>query len=225
MEMPGLVAAPFRWGAALRRRRFFHPEGVLAAGFLERVAPSQEGLPVSSSDVVGRISKGAGTPGGLPDAIGLALRLTAGQGVDGPWDVLLVSAGSGVLSRAIGLRPVVSWGELTMTTLMPLHYRASTWWLRARLVTAIAGRGLSLGSIRNHIDDHEVRFELDQACGTADFRPLAHLTLDRIVTGGPDDDVSFDPVLNTAPGVQLRPRWLSGLRALAYRGSRDGRDA
>lgn len=222
MDIPDVMAAPFRWGAALRRRRLFHPNGVLASGFLERVAPPQEGLPVSSSDIVARISKAAGTPGALPDATGLALRLPAGQDFDGPWDILLASAGSGVLSRAIGLRPVASWGALTMTSLMPLHYRASTWWLRAQLITTINGYGLSLDNIRNQIGRHEVRFQLDQACGTADFRPLAQATLNQVVM---DDDVSFDPVLNTAPGVELRPRWLTELRALAYRGSRDGRDA
>jgi hypothetical protein len=106
-----------------------------------------------------------------------------------------------------------------MTTLMPLDYQGGLWWLRARLTTPIPGYGLTLGSIRNRIDRDEVCFELDQAHGTAGFRPLAHLVLTGLDHGL---DVAFDPVVNTPPGVQLRPRWLAGLRARAYRGSRDG---
>ncbi|OBH18190.1 phosphodiesterase [Mycolicibacter terrae] len=214
-------AAPvFRWGAAARGRRLFHPAGVLATGFLERIAPADEGLPVASSAVVARISKGAGTPGALPDAVGLALRVPAAR--HGSWDILLVSAGSGVLGRAVGLRPVASWAGLSMTTLMPLGYRDSLWWLRARLTTPVPGFGLALGSVRDQIAKDRVCFELEQAHGTAGFRPLAHLVLTGL---DHDEDVSFDPIVNTAPGVCLRPRWLADLRAQAYRGSRDGRDA
>lgn len=209
------AAQVFRWGAVARSRRVFHPAGVLATGFLERIAPADEGLPLVSSEVVARISKGAGTPGPLPDAIGLALR------APGPWDILLVSAGSGAVGRAVGLRPVVSWAGLTMTTLMPLGYRDGTWWLRARLSTPVHGFGVALGSIGDQIERDRVCFELDQARGTADFRPLARLMLTDLDHG---EDVSFDPVVNTAPGVHLRPRWLAELRAQAYRGSRDGRD-
>jgi len=66
---------------------------------------------------------------------------------------------------------------------------------------------------------------LDQACGRADFTPLARITLTTVIDPDADRDVSFDPVLNTAPGVSLHPRWLADLRARAYQHSRDGRDA
>ena len=39
------------------------------------------------------------------------------------------------------------------------------------------------------------------------------------------EDVSFDPVVNTAPGLSLSPGWLANLRGSAYQRSRDGRDA
>lgn len=214
------AAQVFRWGAAVRRRRLFHPAGVLATGLVERVAPADEGLPVPSSEVVARISKGAGTPAAMPDAVGLAFRVPAQQ--QGPWDVLLVSAGSGVVSRALGLRPVVSWPGLTMTTLMPLHYRDAMWWLRARLTTPVEGYGVALGGIADKIDRDQVCFQLDQARGTAEFRPLGRLVLTGLAQG---DDVSFDPTVNTPSGVELRPRWLAELRTRAYRGSRGGRGA
>ncbi|MDQ2628630.1 MAG: phosphodiesterase [Actinomycetota bacterium] len=224
--LTGPAARVFRWGAAARGRRVFHPSGVLATGFLDRVAPADEGLPLASSAVVARISKAAGTPGIAPDAVGLALRVPSPQHGQDCWDILLVSAGSGVPGRMLGLRPVRSWTAVTMTTLMPLGYRDGTWWLRARLVTPVHGYGLALRSMRRAIERGRVCFELDQALGTGGFRPLADLVL----TGpgrcrGAGADVSFDPIVNTAPGVVLRPRWLAELRAQAYRGSRDGRGA
>ena len=69
-----LVAMPFQWGSAIRGKRIFHPIGVLAEGFIERVAPVGQGLPMPSSDIVARVSKASGTPGPLPDFIGLAFR-------------------------------------------------------------------------------------------------------------------------------------------------------
>lgn len=58
-----------------------------------------------------------------------------------------------------------------------------------------------------------------------DFTPLARLALTGVMDAAPGDDVSFDPVVNLAPGVNLRPGCLAGLRASAYRRSREGRDA
>ena len=70
-----IVTAPVRLGAAIRNRRLFHPIGVVADGILERVAPPNEGLPMVSCDVIGRVSKGIGLRGALPDIAGLAWRM------------------------------------------------------------------------------------------------------------------------------------------------------
>src|SRR3954454_9391726 len=71
VDVSDLVALPFRWGSAIRGKRFFHPLGVVAEGVIDRVAPAGEGLPIPSSDVVARLSKAGGTPGALPDFMGL----------------------------------------------------------------------------------------------------------------------------------------------------------
>ncbi|OBI23077.1 phosphodiesterase [Mycobacterium sp. E2327] len=223
MDVSDLLAKPFQWGSALRGRRFFHPVGVLADGSLERVAPAADGLPVPSSGVVARISKAAGTPGLLPDFIGLALRVAPQQVVASPWDILLVSAGSGVLARAVALRPTTSWSGQTLTSLMPFRYQGSVWWLRARIMSDVNGFGLSLDTVEQAIGNTGIDFAIDQACGRGDFTPLARLSLTGVLD--PEPDVSFDPVANTAPGVSLYPDWLADLRARAYRRSRDGRDA
>lgn len=225
MNVFELAALPFQWGSAIRGKRFFHPIGVLAQGFIERVAPAGQGLPVASSEIVARVSKATGTPGALPDFIGLAFRVPAAQASDKPWDILLVSSGSGVLSRAVALRPAGSWNGQTLTTLMPLHYQDNNWWLRARTSSEIGGSGLSLDSVRAKLERSNIEVALDQACGRGDFTPLARMTLTTAIDPERDHDVSFDPVLNTAPGLSLHPRWLADLRARAYRHSRDGRDA
>lgn len=224
MKGSDLVTLPFRWGAAIRQRRFFHPAGVLTEGSLERVAPDGEGLPLASSDVIARVSKGIGIPGALPDVIGLAFRIPA-QDSGTPWDILLASAGSGVLSRTLLIRPVRSWTGQNLSSIMPLRYQGRNWWLRARMATDVDGGGVSLASVRERIERSGIEFALDQACGTADFRQLARLRLTNVIVPDPGEDVSFDPVLHTAPGVELYPGWLAGLRAGAYGRSREGRHA
>src|ERR1700721_1035901 len=131
MNVSDLVAKPFQWGSAVRGSRFFHPDGVVAEGLIERVAPANSGLPFPSSEIIARVSKAVGTPGGLPDIIGLAIRIKRQDPDATPWDILFARAGSGLLSRAAALRPVTSWTGQTLTTLMPLRYQGQNWWLRA----------------------------------------------------------------------------------------------
>jgi hypothetical protein len=225
VSLSDFLSAPFSWGSAFRQRRVFHPEGVLAEGSIERVAPAHSGLPVPSGSIVARVSKAAGTPGALPDVIGLALRIVPQADWNTDWDILLASAGSGLLGRAIGLRPVTSWTGQTMTSLVPLRYREINWWLRARIATKIDGVGVSLASVRDQLDRGEIEVELDQARGASYFCPLARATLTNVLTTQLGDDVSFDPVRYTAQGVELYPRWLADLRARAYDRSRERREA
>ncbi|OBA79935.1 phosphodiesterase [Mycobacterium sp. 1164966.3] len=222
MNFSDLLARPFGWGSAIRGKRFFHPIGVLAEGAVERIAPADDGLPIPSSDVVARLSKATGTPGALPDFIGLAVRVPADAK---QWDILLVSAGSGLLGRTLTLRPVTSWTGQHMSTLMPVRYGGKLWWLQARITTEIPGPGVSLDAVRERIEQGGIEVVFDQACGRSDFEPVARVTLTSVLDERRGKDVSFDPVINTAPGLELYPEWLADLRARAYRHSREGRDA
>ncbi|MDT5206546.1 MAG: hypothetical protein QOD34_3182 [Mycobacterium sp.] len=217
-----LLSAPFRWGSAIRGRKIFHPDGVLADGTIERLAPDDVGLPVPSADVVARVSKAAGTPGILPDAIGLAFRIPAQEDWPSDWDVLLASAGSGPIGRAVGLRPVTSWTGPSLSSLAPLRYRDANWWMRARITTRIDGFGLSLDSVRDRLECNDIVVEIDQARGTSPFEPLARATLTALRR---EQDLSFDPVQHKGPGVDMYPGWLADLRAAAYDRSRKGRAA
>jgi hypothetical protein len=223
VQVSDIVTLPLQLGSAVRHRRVFHPVGVLAEGHLKRVAPPGEGLPIESVDVLARVSKAVGTPGGLPDLIGLAWRMPPRPPAVRPWDVLVVSAGSGLLTR-FALRPTTSWTGTTLSTLMPLRRPDGWWWLEAEMTTRLGGQ-LSLDAVREAIASDSVAFRVQQAHGMGTFEPLAELTLTAVVPTDSDHDVSFDPTRNTARGVGLGPEWLTRLRESAYLRSRRGRGA
>ena len=222
MQISDLTALPVRVGAAVRGRRLFHPVGVLAEGTLERTALDSDGLPMRSCDVIARVSKGIGVPGGRPDIAGLAFRIPPPQDLRscGPWDVLLASTFGG--SRLV-LAPVTSWSGATFSSLMPLRYRGRVWWLRARLATEIGTQGLALDTIESEINSGGIQFDIEQAAGRKEFRPLARLTLRHVDPS--QDDIAFDPTLHRDCDVQPLPRWLADFRRAAYRRSREGRGA
>jgi hypothetical protein len=224
VKLSDIVAVPIGWGSALRRRRVFHPVGVLAEGWIERLAPPAQGLPIASGEVVGRVSKGVGTAGRVPDIIGLAWKMPPTTSSADEWDLLLASTGSGLLSR-FAIRPVTSWSGASLSSLMPYRFGEHHWWIRARLVTEIPGPGLSLDSIRNRIDDGGIQFAIDQACGTGPFELVAQLTLNRSLPDDASHDIAFDPTIRTPDDVQLEPGWLTDLRRRAYYRSRQNRDA
>jgi hypothetical protein len=220
MRVSDVAALPIRWGAAVRRARLFHPNGVLAEGTLERVAPAGEGLPMVSCEVVARVSKGVGLPDRLPDVAGLAWRMPPPQDLRScsPWDVLLAST---IARSRVLLAPTTSWSGATFSSLMPLRYNGAVWWVRARLVTGLDTRGLSLDAVRDQIDSDGIDFDIEQAAGTGSFQRLARLALRHVDPSR--DDIAFDPTMHTDPDVQLVPAWLSDFRRAAYRRSREGR--
>jgi hypothetical protein len=224
VQASDIAALPIRLGAAVRRRQLFPPDGVLAEGILERIAPPNDGLPMESCDVIGRVSKAVGLHRALPDVAGLAWRIPPPPDLRAcaPWDVLLASTLAGSAGRVI-LRPLFSWSGATFSSLMPLRFKGGLWWVRARLVTEIETTGLSLDTIRHQIASGGVEFDIEQAAGTGGFLPLARLTLRHLDPSR--DDVAFDPTMHTDPEVQLAPRWLSDFRRAAYRRSREGREA
>ncbi|MGW0161419.1 phosphodiesterase [Mycobacterium sp. NPDC003323] len=217
MRASEVTALPFRAGAAIRDARLFHPVGLLCRGRITRTADPDRGLPVSDGDVIGRISKGIGTPGGLPDFAGLAWRSQVGTQ---PWDVLMVSS----IGRLV-LSPSTSWSAAHYSTLMPFGYRDRMYWLRAQVTSPRSFAGLDVDELRRRLNQQPVVVSIEQAEGTGAFTPLAVLEFDRDLETEWPEDVAFDPTLNHAEGVTLLPGWLTALRRRAYRGSRQGRDA
>jgi hypothetical protein len=177
-----------------------HPLGRLRTALLERhgctpptgVAWLDE---AGVDEVVVRISRAVGLPDTLPDIHGLAVRVPVADGTAA--DLLLASTGSGrvgrfvlTASRAVEGRP--------MTTLLPYRTPSGPMLLRARSTAP---------------ED----FELAVAPPGGEWRPFALLRL------GPETQeqhrVSFDPVLNTLPGLEHYD-WVRRLREPAYRVAR-----
>lgn len=101
-----VVAVPLAALARWRRGKPMHPRGAVLHGVLERHGGARPwGVPwldaTASDPVVVRLSRGAGLPAPLPDALGIAVRLGAGTGT--PVDLLLTSAGRGPLTRLVPL--------------------------------------------------------------------------------------------------------------------------
>lgn len=199
----------FRLASRLRRARIFHPRGVTLAG---RLHVTGEGpLPSGETDCAVRLSKGLGTPGGVPDVLGVALRVLGEE----PFDALLASTLGTRGWRTVALAPAASWGRLRLSSLMPWQ----------------DGEGHRVHLV-GRVDDL-------QLTDTRTSTIQAHLPIDvRLYVSGPDrvwqtgvlvvtgpdlPEIDYDPVLHHPPGWRLVPDWLAGQRIAAYDGSRAGR--
>jgi hypothetical protein len=203
----GAVAAVRRTGRAL------HPRGLTLAGVARTTArgASLAGTAgEAGTDVVVRFSRGAGLPSPVPDFNGVAIRFADAFGPGRHHDVLLTSAGVGVLRRV--LWPSVDFGRAHFSSIA--RYR-----LDGEPVTFLAsvrGDGLTLDRLTA---SPPLPVVLDLAIaggvlGSGAPTALATITLDR----AGDDGVRFDP-LNGAPNV-VPMGWLNALRPPAYTASR-----
>ncbi|SFW85966.1 hypothetical protein [Amycolatopsis australiensis] len=250
--MTGLVAAGFRGLAALRHARAFHPAGLVLRGEL---SPLDDDLPWPPGPVpvVARLSKGAGTPGRLPDALGLAIRLLPQPG--------LHPGAGGSATRTPerhreqpGLRPGPGappppkdiragdggpW-DITLTTAGSGHIgrmlpRPATSWTRGAYTSLVpyrrADRLIWLGA---WAEETSPRIE-------ASLRAVREAGALRFVlrTGREDGRwcdtavlmleeaggpaPAFDPMVHLPEGLTMAPEWLAAVRERAYEGSRAGR--
>lgn len=232
----GLLGAVSGSAARLRRGKPLHPRGTVLAGRLVRHGSARPwgaawlDEPGEDAAVV-RLSRAVGLPSGLPDVLGLALRVPGapvdergdGDGEDGGdggavVDLLFATTGLGRLSRwaLVPHRDVaVPYGAL-----LPL--RAP----RGLVLLAVAPAGEAVGAGRlswrllaaaplgewEHVGDLDV--------------DLAGLTREDLRDGlrGDDAPVDFEPVLHTPPGLTVPPV-LAALRHPAYASARRGRRA
>ncbi len=208
--MPAPFIRAFELLARLRAAPAFHPHGVLYEG--EATVRGPGPLPPGQVDCLVRLSKGIGTPRGVPDLLGLAVRLLH----DPPVDVLCSSAPGDAGWRRFVLRPARRWGGTTATSLMP--------WVRA-------GRSLvALVEVPPGLESPEPDVLLDHLPVTLSLRVVGRDgdvqagTIEvrrRSAAARPD----FDPVLHPPPSWRLAPAWLATVRERAYVGSRRGNAA
>jgi hypothetical protein len=192
----GALAGIARGVAAARAAdKPLHPHGNVLTARLHRVGVRPPtGVPwldeTGTDDVIVRLSRAVGLPRGSPDIFGLALRVPVGEGHG---DLLFASTGLGRIGRFI-LRPSGSPFGRPMTTLLP--YRTDHGPL---LLAAVA--------------NSDVAFDVLCATGTAPWRSAGTV---RLLTESPDAMISFDPLLNTVPGLDNYP-FVVALREPAYR--------
>lgn len=209
-----LVAAGFRGLAALRRARAFHQAGLVLRGELR---PVDDDLPWPSGPtaVVARLSKGAGTPGRVPDALGLAVRIPGAGRDGGPWDLTLTTAGSGHVGRMLP-RPAATWTGGAYSSLVPYRRADRLVWLAAWASAESPRLDASLESV---VAAGGLGFVLRTGREDGRWCDSAELTLSEVAGDAP----AFDPMLNRPEGLEVAPGWLAQVRENAYAGSRAGR--
>lgn len=171
----GVLASALATGSALRRARVFHPVGV-AYAVTVRIEPGPAGpwgaplldRPATLPGVV-RLSRGAGLPEGLPDVLGLALRLTDAHGPGRHQDLLVNTAGREPLVRQVFL-PARGFGTGRYSSVLP--YRTGT----GRVL--FGARPLGGGTLRTFAEldraaaAGELRFRLEAARPGGPWRPV-----------------------------------------------------
>lgn len=204
--------------ARSRHRRFLHPDG---RSFRGRVQVWGLSDPVGSAlldrpgefAVTVRVSKGAGTRPGLPDVLGLAVR------VHGPGaDLLLSTAGRGRVLRHV---PVPRSGFDTWYGSI-LAYRTGAGrkvYLSAEPDPDGTPWGRTLESVVAAAAHDGARLIL-----FADDRPFARVTFGAALPTAADAALAFDPVRNATAG--LHPTGvIHGVRTFAYRAGQRWRGA
>jgi hypothetical protein len=194
--------------AALRpAAKPLHPEGGVTDGLLHRfggeIASGATWLDgVGEDPVQVRRSRAVGLPAPAPDIFGLALRAPLAGG--GYGDLLLATTGLGRLTR-FTLTPARTPYTRPLTTLLP--YRTPS--------------GPVLVSAVHRAED---TLDLAWAVGTGPWRRFASLRLSQDPARSADAPLSFDPVRNPLPGLEVYD-WVSRLREPSYLTARRSRAA
>ena len=230
-RLPGFVREPTAavWGAlsAIRGKRIFHPDGVAyeAELHVEHDGP-QTGAPLfdvpGRHKAVVRASRGAGLPEGLPDTLGLGVRICDAHGPGRHQDFLInVSADLPVLHHLI----LPAWdGFFGQSYSSVLPYRIGGQLQLVGAVPAAAerrrGRG-ALPELEELAALGEAAWDLVLAPPAGRWGPpVGRLRLTARLSDRVAEGLRFNP-WHTGGGI--RPAGpLQGIRGAAYRGSQRG---
>jgi hypothetical protein len=205
--LAGRVAAvPFALIARRSAVKPLHPRGEVRDGTLVRTGAAA-GVPwldaPATDDVLVRLSRGAGLPPGLPDLLGVAVRV---PGDDGPVDLLLSSTAGGPLAGRVPFparHASATYGSL-------MGYRCTAGTVRLALLPRPGGLRTAGAT-------------LAAAVGWGPWRPVGSLALGG-VREPQDPDVRFDAMRNPPPGL-VPDGPMARFREPAYAAARAGREA
>ncbi len=218
MKASDIAALPIPAGAALRHRRFFHPDRRAGLRFDRAAGPTRRGAS-------GRVRPGRGArfqgrrhprrpcptrpgwPGGCHPPRSRPRRGTS------CWSRPDSVRGScGGQPGAAAARHLLVRGAM-YSGLVPLRYPNELWWVRARCTTPIGRARLVAGHDERRIGRRRCPIRHRASPGHGEFEPLAPLTFTDVIPAAEErhHDVAFDPVRHSAPDVQVWPDWLREL--------------
>jgi hypothetical protein len=216
------ITAAVRAGARLRGARLFHPHGVVFDATFAVTEPGRWGVPLldrpGRRPALVRLSKGMSTPRGLPDVLGLAVRIHGAGGAGRPLDLALATTG-----RRVGLRhlPVPRRDFATIyTSVLPYQVGIHRRLLAVAPTDPTRRIPTELSTLPDALAAKPLTFRLMLATPTGPWQPAAELT----VTQPRHDDPSFDVTAHALD--EFHPRgWLHHLRGPTYRASQQARHA
>jgi hypothetical protein len=235
MDSIEAAATATRIGARLRGARLLHPRGRSFTGEWETFGTPHHRWGAALLDgpdrqpVTVRVSKGAPTPTGWPDVLGLAVRLP-GAGRDtgpdagpdaaaGPVDLLFSSALRTPILRHVPW-PRRHFGNSYGTL---LAYRAGS--ARVFLATRPARDvGTTLDDVARAASSRGVSFIITAATRWGPWRPVAVLRFGTPLGADVDAALAFNPIAHHAPDL-VPVGWVQRLRGTVYRASQHGRGA
>ncbi|MFE9773646.1 phosphodiesterase [Streptomyces sp. NPDC005931] len=223
-----VVGAGFRLLARLRRAPALHPHGLTCGARLEVVDDGNGPWGVPWLDAPAayaatvRLSRAAGLPGRLPDALGLAVRVDRGDRPGHPLDLLLTSSGRGRITRHL---PLPRYDALGGPCSSLLSYRVGG---RRRVLAAFprpARQSPVHGapeSLAEAMAGGPLVFDLCADTTGGSWRVFAVLTVHTPLPLRQEETLDFDIYAHDADGF-TPGKALAAIRRAAYGGSRAGR--
>jgi hypothetical protein len=173
-------------------------------------------------DAVVRLSRGAGVPEPLPDALGLAVRLLDADGRGGWQDLLLVSSGTGVGARHV-IVPESRYDVATYSSLTPFRLGTERVVLGASALEGVGGRAgwPRLADVADAAATGTAAFALSTAPLTGRWTRRGVLRLGGELTGPESESLRFTP-FHRAGGI-VPVGVVNALRRRAYADSQAAR--
>ncbi|MFD3743347.1 phosphodiesterase [Nocardia sp. NPDC058633] len=216
-----VIRAAFETGARVRDARVFHPRGIRLSGRFRATPDFEPWFGAGDRAVIARLSKGLGSPVGVPDVLGLAFRVLDRD--QHPWDFALATTGRSTLGRFV-ITPARGWAGARFGSLLPYRFAtaAPVWLFAEPLDAEDLPNTASLQALDDCLDDRVIRYSLIADGIGRPAEVIGELDLRRAEPGEHRTDF-FDPVLNRPADVAMVPNVVNRLRESAYTGSRRGR--
>lgn len=213
--------------SAARGARVFHPVGVAHRAVLTVYPePGREyGVPLldlpAEHRAVVRLSRAAGVPQGLPDVLGLAIRLLDVHGEGAHQDLLLNTAGRLPLARQVFV-PATGVLERSYSSVLPYSLAGVRHYIGAQPVREAGGLLPRFDAVERAAEAALLRFRIVVARPLGPWHHVATLRIDERLPDAEAEALSYDVFANTGGGI-APAGLLQTLRRTSYRMSQQVR--